>query len=214
MRPRVTLGTPELREPPPGNRGRGHEFLGQVAWQLAQTPLLLQAHLHGQTRDALDWRPADGIWSQSEVVAHLADLEVVIFQSRLALILDGQPMPGFDPKKRAQDVPYRVLNPFRTAERFKRDRGASLRRIAQLTPEDLDRRAVHKALGEITLANLLAEWIVHDLAHLQQIMVTAAQWYLPATGPWRKAHGHLEIPGKSGSGLIRGGGDEGANDRL
>lgn len=174
----------------------GDEFLGRIAWHLAQTPFLVQAHLSGQTREALDRRPADDTWSQGEVVAHLADLEVIVFRSRLERILAEQPIARFDPYKRAEDVPYRVLDPFRSAERFRRDRQASIQQIARLTPADLHRRAVHASLGGITLANLLAEWIVHDLSHLRQLMVTAAQVYLSATGPWRKTHGHLEVPPK------------------
>lgn len=172
---------------------RGHEFLGRTAWQLAQTPSLIQTHVHGQIREALDLRPRDDMWSRSEVIAHLADVEVIVFQARLAGILAGKPIPRFDPHKRAEDVPYRAMNPFRSVEQFKRDRAISIRRIARLTPEDLDRQTMHATVGEITVANLLAQWVVHDLSHLRQLMVTAAQMYLTATGPWQKALAHLEI---------------------
>ncbi|HSC71666.1 MAG TPA: DinB family protein, partial [Candidatus Methylomirabilis sp.] len=69
-------------------------------------------------------------------------------------------------------------------------------RIRQLSPGDLASRAVHSEIGEITLANLLAEWVIHDLGHIRQLIVAAAQPYLPAIGPWRPGYKHLELSPK------------------
>jgi hypothetical protein len=53
-----------------------------------------------------------------------------------------------------------------------------------LTPEDLDRKGMHPELGEVTLAQLLATWVVHDLDHVGQIARTMAKVYANAVGPW------------------------------
>jgi hypothetical protein len=40
--------------------------------------------------------------------------------------------------------------------------------------------------GEVTLGQLLATWVVHDLNHLGQIVKTMAKQYTQAIGPWRE----------------------------
>jgi hypothetical protein len=54
----------------------------------------------------------------------------------------------------------------------------------QLTPEKLAFKGVHPALGTITLSQLLATWVVHDLNHIGQIVEVMARQYAEAVGPW------------------------------
>ena len=48
-----------------------------------------------------------------------------------------------------------------------------------------DRRGLHPELGEVTLAQLLATWVAHDLTHLGQIGAVLARRYREDVGPWR-----------------------------
>ena len=50
--------------------------------------------------------------------------------------------------------------------------------------EDLERTGLHPALGPVTLRELLATWVVHDLAHLRQIARAMAERYATDVGPW------------------------------
>ena len=54
----------------------------------------------------------------------------------------------------------------------------------RLGEADLDRRGTHPELGVVTLRQLLATWVAHDLDHLVQIRVLARQ-YADEVGPWR-----------------------------
>ena len=54
----------------------------------------------------------------------------------------------------------------------------------KLSDTDLDRRGLHPELGEVTLGQLIATWVVHDLDHVSQITRTMAKVYAKATGPW------------------------------
>jgi hypothetical protein len=54
----------------------------------------------------------------------------------------------------------------------------------KLTNSDLDRRGLHPELGSVTLRELLATWVVHDLDHVAQVARTMAKVYAAATGPW------------------------------
>ncbi|HSD52372.1 MAG TPA: DinB family protein [Candidatus Methylomirabilis sp.] len=163
---------------------------------LGRTPGVLRAIVMGESREALDRRPGDKSWSRTEILAHLADFEAVCFQARVETILRGDPVLALNPDKRATDIPYAAMHPFMSLDRFCKDRERSLARIRQLSPGDLASRAVHSEIGEITLANLLAEWVIHDLGHIRQLIVAAAQPYLPAIGPWRPGYKHLELSPK------------------
>ena len=55
-----------------------------------------------------------------------------------------------------------------------------------LAPPDLARRGLHPALGTVTLGELLATWVAHDLDHLGQITRVMARQYEDAVGPWRQ----------------------------
>jgi hypothetical protein len=160
---------------------------------LARTPGVLRALVVGQSREALDKKPRADAWSQTEILAHLADFEVSCFQARVVSILRGDPVLAMNPHKRAADIPYSAMDPFMSLDRFGRDRERSLARIRRLSAGDLTCLAVHREIGEISLANLLAEWVSHDLGHIRQLVVVAAQPFLPATGPWRPGYKHLEL---------------------
>jgi len=55
----------------------------------------------------------------------------------------------------------------------------------QLTPDQLTLRGIHPELGEVTLEQHLATWVVHDLNHIQQITKYLAQEYAENVGPWK-----------------------------
>ena len=57
---------------------------------------------------------------------------------------------------------------------------ASLR----LSDADLDRRGRHPAFGSVTLRQLLATWVAHDLGHVAQVARVMAKQYRDEVGPW------------------------------
>ena len=59
-------------------------------------------------------------------------------------------------------------------------------RAFNLAPEDYLRTGDHPSLGRVTLAQLLATWVVHDLNHMHQILKSLAKLQTAAVGPWKK----------------------------
>jgi hypothetical protein len=53
-----------------------------------------------------------------------------------------------------------------------------------LTETELDKKGMHPKLGEVTLRNLLATWVVHDLTHIAQITRVMAKQYKEEMGRW------------------------------
>jgi hypothetical protein len=55
-----------------------------------------------------------------------------------------------------------------------------------LTPAMLAQRGLHPDLGEVTIQQLLATWVVHDLGHIHQIVKAMAYQCREEVGPWRQ----------------------------
>ena len=64
-------------------------------------------------------------------------------------------------------------------------RRENLRALAalRLTDADLDRRGRHPELGLVTMRQLLATWMAHDLDHVVQISRVLARQYSDEVGP-------------------------------
>jgi hypothetical protein len=54
-----------------------------------------------------------------------------------------------------------------------------------LTTADLHRRGRHPEFGEVTLGQVLATWVAHDLTHLAQVGEVLARRYRTEVGPYR-----------------------------
>ena len=69
---------------------------------------------------------------------------------------------------------------------FARLRSQNLRELQMLnlTPELLEKRGTHPELGTVTLKQLLATWVVHDLGHIRQVARVMAKQYKEEVGPW------------------------------
>ncbi|MBA3887746.1 MAG: DinB family protein [Acidobacteria bacterium] len=61
----------------------------------------------------------------------------------------------------------------------------SILRGWNLSEEELALEGEHPALGPVTLRQLLATWVAHDLGHLAQTARVMAKRYRDAVGPWR-----------------------------
>jgi hypothetical protein len=124
-------------------------------------------------------------WSPREVVAHLINGERTDWIPRARIILKQEKYRRFEPFDRFFDLktprPLRdLLSEFETlrAENVATLRGWNLRE------EDLKLTGEHPELGDVTMRQLLATWVVHDLSHIAQIARTMAKAYGEATGPW------------------------------
>lgn len=125
-------------------------------------------------------------WSPYDVIGHLIHGERTDWIPRARHILAGETRP-FDKFDRTAQFTVSqgkslgdLLVEFAA---LRRDNIAALREM-NLTREDLDRKGMHPELGEVTLGQLLATWVVHDLDHVAQIARVMAKAYASAVGPW------------------------------
>jgi hypothetical protein len=160
--------------------------LDDVVAILARTPASLTALLEGLPDTWVTATEGDDTWSPYDVIGHLIHGERTDWIPRARHILAGETRP-FDPFDRtAQFSESQGKSLAELLARFaglRKDNVAALVGM-NLTGEDLSRTGLHPELGEVTLEQLLATWVVHDLDHVGQIARTMAKVYADAVGPW------------------------------
>jgi len=161
---------------------------------LARTPELVRVWTAELPGAWLDAREHPGAWSVREVVCHVADLELDAWMPRVQAMLaeraDGGPGGGsvFKPLNRERfRVSFAGLPLAAVLRTFAKTRERNLVALDELRLDDeaLARRGAHPDLGEVTVAQLLSTWVVHDHTHIAQIARTLAAQYGRAVGPWR-----------------------------
>lgn len=152
---------------------------------LERTPSALTVMLAGLPDFWVRATEGAGTWSPHDVVGHLVHGERTDWMPRTRHILAGDPAP-FAPFDRAGHLHdgERTLDELLAAFTALRRRNVAELREMRVTPADLGRTGVHPAFGEVTLSQLLATWVVHDLDHTAQIARTMAKVYATAVGPW------------------------------
>ena len=155
---------------------------------LARTPPALDALLRGLPERWITANEGVGTWSPYDVVGHLIHGEETDWIPRVKIILEHGESRTFETFNREAQFegPQRRTLEARLDE-FAALRRENLRQLAglQLTAADLDRTGRHPAFGVVTLRQLLATWVAHDLDHVMQISRVLGRQYADEVGPWR-----------------------------
>lgn len=154
---------------------------------LQATPGTLRALLGGLDER---WTLADegeGTFTAFDGMGHLIDGEETDWMPRARIILSGAADRTFEPFDRFR---HRERNAGRSLasllDEFERLRQGNLGELSgwELSESQLERTGTHPSLGTVTLRQLIAAWVVHDLGHLAQLSRVLAKQYREAIGPW------------------------------
>ncbi len=155
---------------------------------LERTPAVLHALLDGLPAAWTTPNEGPDTWSPFDVVGHLVDGEETDWLPRARIILGDAADRRFTPYDRTRHV---RVNQGRTLaellarfDEWRRRNLAELRAL-NLTATQLARTGEHPDFGAVTLAQLLATWVAHDLGHVAQITRVMAKQYKEAVGPWQ-----------------------------
>ncbi len=154
---------------------------------LRRTPATLRALLDGLGETWVRGTEGPETFSPFDVVGHLIDGEETDWIPRARIILARGPDLRFEPYDRFR---HRARNADRSLTsllaEFARLRAANLELLSSwnLTARELDLPGEHPSLGRVTLRQLLAAWVVHDLGHVAQIARVMAKQYGNEVGPW------------------------------
>jgi uncharacterized damage-inducible protein DinB len=161
---------------------------------LSHTPAALDAMVRGLPEPWLHANEGPETWSPFDVVGHLVAGERTDWVTRLRLILEHGDKHPFEPFNRTAMFEEskgkgitELLDTFATL----RAQNLETVRALQLEPADFVRRGMHPSLGSVTLEQLLATWVTHDMTHMAQISRVIAKQFKDEVGPWREYIGVL-----------------------
>jgi hypothetical protein len=146
-----------------------------------------------------EWTMSDegpGTWSPYQVVGHMAHIEESDWMDRTVTMLAESEPRTFEPVDReAGFARFEGWSMTELLDHFAQLRTTNLEQLTALVSiNDLERVGIHPTFGEVTLRQLLASWVVHDLNHLDQIVKTMAKQYREAVGPWREFLPVIDAP--------------------
>lgn len=162
--------------------------LGQGIEILRQTPYTLARMLEDLSPE---WTESGGdreTWSPYDVIGHLIHGEETDWIPRAEIILaqgENRTFTPYDRIAQFENSRGKTLNDLLTE--FAHTRNTNIKKLAgwQLTPEQLELKGMHPELGEVTLEQLLATWVVHDLNHIRQVVTCMAVKYDNNVGAWK-----------------------------
>jgi uncharacterized damage-inducible protein DinB len=137
---------------------------------LAETPARVTELLHSTDADRWTLRRRPAEWAPVEVLAHLADTEL-LFGLRVRLILSASrpSLPVLEQRALAERAGYLSWPPAMALNRFRARRGETIERLASCSAEELERVGLHPVRREVTLADLIAIMLAHDTDHVGQM---------------------------------------------
>jgi hypothetical protein len=156
---------------------------------LSATPGTLRALLGGLSDGWTSSSDNSDSWQAFDVVGHLIHGEETDWITRARIILEqgeNRTFVPFDQFAQFDNSKGKSLSDL-LAE-FEEARAKSLSELQSwnLTDEQLELKGMHPELGEVTLGQLLATWVVHDLNHIRQIATAMARRYDAEVGPWKE----------------------------
>lgn len=150
-------------------------MLGNVGERDAQAVLdstgqALRGLVAGQPRSKLTWTGRPGQWSVVQILAHLADAEIVsAWRLRSILAADNVPLQAFDQDVWSSAFKYADADPNESLDTFDINRRATLSLLRRVDPARLAHAGQHQERGREPIAHLVRLYAGHDLNHLRQI---------------------------------------------
>ena len=136
----------------------------------AATAKKLERLIKGVSPAKLRKRPAPDKWSVAEILAHLADTEIVGgWRMRAILGAPGTPIAAFDQDSWVTAGHYEKRDPWKSLEQFRALREANLALLKSLTPEQWTHFGMHSERGEETIEHITKMFAGHDLNHIAQV---------------------------------------------
>jgi hypothetical protein len=155
---------------------------------LERTPVTFRALLGGLPDAWTASNEGPDTFSAFDNVGHLIHGERTDWIPRARLILAQGQDRRFEPYDRFAQVREsegkslaELLDEFESL----RETNLTTLRSWNLSEQELELHGEHPELGRVTLRQLLATWVAHDLGHVAQTARVMAKRYRESVGPWR-----------------------------
>jgi hypothetical protein len=144
--------------------------IATVLERFRRGPELIAVVTTGVFGDEEDFVTAPGKWSIRQIVAHLADADLVGAHRFRQLIAEENPtLIAFDQNLWTANLDYARRKPKQSLETFRRLRAESYDLLKGLSPDAFDRAGNHTERGRVTLRELLDGYAGHAEAHARQL---------------------------------------------
>ncbi len=156
---------------------------------LERTPVVLKTLLRGLDEEWITANEGADTWSPYDVVGHLIYGERTDWMPRIKIILNESPdkrFVSFDRFAQFRESKDKSLAQLLHEFEMLRQENLSILKTIPFSEGLLKKKGIHPEFGEVTLQQLLATWVVHDLAHICQVTRTMAKQYKEEIGPWAK----------------------------
>jgi hypothetical protein len=132
-------------------------------------PEVLAVVLTGVFGEEEDFVPAPGKWSIRQVLAHLADSELVMAHRFRQIIAEDNPtLIAFDQDAWARKLDYARRKPKLSLETFRRIRGENHELLNGLPESTFERSGNHSERGPMSLRSLVETAAAHAESHARQ----------------------------------------------
>ena len=144
---------------------------GQDAIKVQKTTAVrLKKAISGLTAAQLKWRPQPAKWSIAEILAHLADAEIVAsWRMRSVIGENGVTIQPFDQDAWASVFEYQGRDARRSLEVFRTLRENNLAMLKEIPKETWDNYGLHLERGKESIGHLARMFAGHDTNHVLQV---------------------------------------------
>jgi hypothetical protein len=144
--------------------------LAETLERFRRGPELLAVVLTGVYGEEMDFTPAPDKWSIRQIVAHVADSELVGAQRFRQVIAEDNPALGaYDQNAWAKNLDYARRQPKQALESFRRIRAENHELLKALPESAFERKGVHAERGPLSLRQLLDNYADHAESHARQM---------------------------------------------
>jgi hypothetical protein len=131
---------------------------------------VLAVVLTGVFGEEEDFIPAPGKWSVRQLIAHLADAELVGAHRFRQVIAEENPtIMAFDQEAWTRNLDYARRKPKQSLETFRRLRAENYELLKELPESTFERTGNHSENGRMTLRQMLEGYAHHAESHARQL---------------------------------------------
>jgi DinB superfamily len=136
-----------------------------------KSPKEIAAAVSGLPDKVLRYKPSPNKWSILEILAHLADMEILYAYRIRQMLADKKPVIApIDQDDWAHHLGYMESVPAELVALYGLNRHHNLRLLRRLRPGDLEKSAFHPEYNKnVTVAEMVERMGGHGANHLQQI---------------------------------------------
>jgi hypothetical protein len=147
---------------------------------LRSTPGKIASIVRGRRKSTLAKRPEPAKWSIAEILAHLAESEIV-FAYRLRMVLSeiGTRIQSFDEQRWQENAVWLKSNPRIAVALFQAAREANIGLLTSLSRKQWSYYGIHSERGRESIARMVELYAGHDVNHLQQLKHAIREGYGP-----------------------------------